>query len=81
MSNTNYFGREDYSYDINVERDLNGKTSFTIQLFLDCDHRKIQYYNEDTKNKLEINIKLKICPFPWRIFVYLYSYGDRIQLL
>jgi hypothetical protein len=65
----------------NFKGDLNGKTSFTIELVLECDNRKIQYFNEQTKNSRELNVDQTQCPFPWQIFFYLYSPGDRVQLL
>jgi hypothetical protein len=64
-----------------LAKDLNGKSSFTIELLLDCDNRKIQYFNEQTKNRRELNVDLIQCPFPWQVFFYLFSPGDRVQLL
>ncbi len=69
------------SNDTNAERDLKGKNSFTIELLMDCDHRKIQYFNEETKQRRELNVNLEKCPFPWQYFFYLYSVGDHIRLL
>ncbi|CAF1320393.1 unnamed protein product [Rotaria sordida] len=70
-----------HSNNTNMKSDLQGQTSFTIELLLDCDNRKIQYFNEQTKNMRELNINLEKCPFPWQIFFYLRQIGDRIQLL
>ncbi|CAF3243149.1 unnamed protein product [Rotaria sp. Silwood2] len=75
-SNGNY-----YSNNNSMGNDLSGQISFTIQLLVDCDNRKIQYFNEKTKNMRELNINLTKCPFPWQIFFYLHEAGDRIQLL
>ena len=61
--------------------DLTGKTKFHIQLFIDCDQTKISYFNEKTKRKREINVDVKKCPLPWKIFFYLYDVGDSVRLL
>ncbi len=65
----------------NDESDLNGKTSFTFELVLDCENRKIQYFNEETNKRRKLNINLTNCPYPWRFFFYMRSVGDRVQLL
>ena len=76
-----YLGGEYYSNDIHAENAMKGKATFTIELLLDCDNRKIRYFNEQTKTKRGLNINLEICPFPWQLFFYLHDVGDRVQLL
>ena len=78
---TYYCGEKNFLDDKNVDNDLKGQTSFTIEFLLNCDRGKIQYFNELTKNTREININRKNCPLPWQIFFYLHSAGDRIRLL
>jgi hypothetical protein len=70
-----------YNNGADAETDLKDMTSFTIELLLDCDDRKIQYFNEQTKKTRDLNVNLKQCPFPWQIFFYLHSAGDCVQLL
>ena len=78
---THYCGEKIFLDDQNVGNDLRGQISFAIEFLLNCDHQKIQYFNEQTKNMREININMKDCPFPWQVFFYLHSAGDRIRLL
>lgn len=62
-------------------KDFYGETSFELELTIDCDQRKISYFNERTKKKHEINVNIKICPFPWQLHFELFDCGDRIQLI
>lgn len=62
-------------------RDLKGKTQFHIVLYIDCDKQKINYYNENTKTTREINVDVKKCPLPWKLYFYLYDIGDTVRLL
>jgi hypothetical protein len=62
-------------------RDLRGETSLELELLIDCDNRKISYFNERTKNTREMNIDIKKCPFPWKLQFFLYNAGDRVQLI
>jgi len=70
--------------DLQVKRkfkDLQGETTFELELAIDCDNRKISYFNERTKNTREMNVNIDKCPFPWQLEFYLYDIGDRIQLV
>ncbi|CAF2724335.1 unnamed protein product [Rotaria sp. Silwood2] len=62
-------------------RDLKGKTKFYITLFIDCDKQKINYFNEKTKQRREINVDIETCPLPWKLYFYLYDVGDSVRLL
>ncbi len=62
-------------------RDMNGRTTFKIELQLDCDNRKISYVNQRTKNRRELNVDTTRCPFPWQVRFYLYEAGDCVTLL
>jgi hypothetical protein len=76
-----YYGGKNSDNDIDNVSDMRGRTSFTIELLLDCDNRKIQYFNEQTKANRELTINLNTCPFPWKLFFFLYGIGDSVQLL
>jgi hypothetical protein len=62
-------------------KDLRGETTFELELLIDCDNRKISYFNERTKNKREMNVNIDKCPFPWQLQFYLFDVGDRVQLV
>jgi len=62
-------------------KDLRGETTFELELVIDCDNRKISYFNEQTKNKREMNVNIDKCPFPWQLQFYLFDVGDRVQLV
>ncbi|CAF3694381.1 unnamed protein product [Rotaria sp. Silwood1] len=64
-----------------VHHDMIGKTTFEIELLIDCDNRKISYFNEETKNRREMNVDIKKCPFPWQLLFYLYDVEDSVRLL
>ena len=64
-----------------VYSDMKGKTKFHIELLIDCDDQKISYFNEKTKRKREMNVDVKKCPLPWKLYFYLYDIGDSIRLL
>jgi hypothetical protein len=70
----------DYETEKNF-KDLQGETTFELQILLDCDNRKISYFNERTKNKHEMNVNIQKCPLPWQLEFYLFDVGDRVQLL
>jgi len=61
--------------------DLKGKTTFHVDLLIDCDKQKISYFNEKTKQTREINVDVKKCPLPWKLYFYLYDVGDTVRLL
>jgi hypothetical protein len=61
--------------------DLQGETTFELQILLHCDNRKISYFNEKTKNTHEMNVNIDLCPFPWQLEFYLFDIGDRVQLV
>ncbi len=62
-------------------QDLQGETSFELQILLDCDNRKISYFNERTKNTHEMDVNIDLCPFPWQLEFYLFDVGDRVELV
>ncbi len=63
------------------QNDMEGKTSFIIELLVDCDNRQIQYSNIQTNTTRMLNIDLEKCPFPWQIFFYLWETENCVQLL
>ncbi len=62
-------------------RDMISQTRFEIELSLDCDNRKISYFNQQTKNTREMNVDITICPLPWQLLFYLFGVGDCVQLI
>ncbi|CAF3643630.1 unnamed protein product, partial [Rotaria sp. Silwood1] len=72
-----------YSQSKNVfnQRDMKGETILQIEFVIDCDNRKISYFNERTRCTKEMNVDLDLCPFPWQLYFYLYDTGDRVRLL
>jgi hypothetical protein len=52
-----------------------------LELFIDCDERKICLRNERTHSSYELNVDLNKCPFPWQLNVIMYFAGDRIRFL
>jgi len=62
-------------------QDMRGQTTFEIELSLDCDNRKISYFNQQTKHMREMNVDITICPFPWQLLFYLYDAEQSIQLI
>ncbi|CAF3669040.1 unnamed protein product [Rotaria sp. Silwood1] len=61
--------------------DMDGEPTFEIELLIDCDNRKISYFNERTKNRREMNVDIAICPFPWQLVFNLYDVEDSVRLL
>jgi len=53
----------------------------TVELFLDCDRRKICLTNERTNNKHELDVNVTQCPFPWQIHIGLYYQNYRVRYL
>jgi hypothetical protein len=74
------FADADMIVDENFQ-DMKGQTIFEIELQLDCDNRKISYVNQRTKNRREMNVNIKKCPFPWQVCFYLYEAGDSVRFL
>ncbi|CAF3183490.1 unnamed protein product [Rotaria sp. Silwood2] len=64
-----------------LRHDMKGETIFEIELLIDCDNQKISYFNERTKNKRELNVDIKKCPFPWQLLFYLFDVEDSVRLL
>lgn len=62
-------------------KDLQGEIKFELQIVLDCDNRKISYFNERTKNTHEMDVNIDLCPFPWQLEFYLFDVGDRVELV
>ncbi|CAF2697733.1 unnamed protein product [Rotaria sp. Silwood2] len=52
-----------------------------IELFIDCDRKKIRLTNETTSLTHEIGISPIKCPFPWVLYLGLYGSGDQVRLL
>jgi hypothetical protein len=52
-----------------------------LELFIDCDQRKIGLRNERTDSSYELDVDLDKCPFPWQLNVIIYFAGDRIRFL
>lgn len=74
--------KPDKNHEVNKNfEDLRGKTTLELELVIDCDNRKISYFNERTKQTRELNVNIDKCPFPWQVEFYLYDIGDRVQLL
>ncbi|CAF4819492.1 unnamed protein product [Rotaria sp. Silwood1] len=66
-------GLNDYQTDIEVN-DI-------LELFIDCDRRKIRMTNERTQNTHELDIDITKCPFPWQVSLNLYDSDDRVRIL
>jgi hypothetical protein len=62
-------------------QDMEGQTTFEIELELDCDNRKIRYINQRTKNRREMNVDIRKCPFPWQVGFCFYERGDFVRFL
>jgi hypothetical protein len=52
-----------------------------LELFIDCDERKIRLTNERSHSSYELDIDVNKCPFPWQLNVIMYFAGDRIRFL
>ncbi len=63
------------------QRDMKGETTLQIELFIDCNNRKISYFNERTRCTKEMNVDLDLCLFSWQLYFYLYDIGDRVRIL
>lgn len=63
-----------------TSKDFKGETILQIELIIDCDQRKLLYYNERTTTTREISVDLNTCPFPWRLYFYLFDTNDRVRL-
>jgi len=54
----------------------------TIELFINCDQRKIRMTNEQTRSTHTLDVDMAKCPFPWKLSVgLLHSAGGRIRIL
>ncbi|CAF3838322.1 unnamed protein product [Rotaria sordida] len=62
-------------------KDLQGETMLKLKLLIDCDNRKIGYFNEQTKNTHEMTVNISKCPFPWQLEFYLFDIDDRVEIL
>ncbi len=62
-------------------QDMMGQTTFEIELHVDCDNRKISYFNQRTKNQRELKVDITKCPFPWQLEFFLYEPGDSVRFL
>jgi Asp-tRNA(Asn)/Glu-tRNA(Gln) amidotransferase C subunit len=60
--------------------DFNVKMNDTLELFIDCDQRKIRLKHEQSQHQQEAFVNINKCPFPWQFFVCLSCAGDRILL-
>lgn len=73
FNSTPRLGYNGYKSDIN-QNDI-------IELFLDCDQRKISLTNERTNKKHEIDVNVTQCPFPWNVHIGLHYQNDRVRYL
>ncbi len=62
-------------------QDMSDQTTFEIELSLDCDNRKISYFNQQTKNTREMNVDITKCPLPWQLLFDLFDVSDCVQLI
>lgn len=60
--------------------DMKNMLTYEIELLIDCDNRKISYFNLQTKNTRELIVDIEICPFPWQFLFYLYAVDNAVQL-
>jgi hypothetical protein len=62
--------------------DLDGNTQKgdMVELFVDCDQRRIRLTNKGTNQRQDINVNLTACPFPWQFFITLLYANDRVRL-
>ena len=63
------------------QRDMKDETTIKIEFLIDCDNKKISYFNERTRCTKEMNVDIDLCPFPWQLYFYLYDTGDRVRIL
>lgn len=61
--------------------DMQGETMLEITLVIDCDNRKISYFNERTKNRREMNVNTTKCALPWKLLFSLFDVEDSIRIL
>ena len=52
-----------------------------MELFVDCDKRKIRLTNERTGSVSELEIGMNECPFPWQLHFNLYYQNDSLCIL
>ena len=62
------------------QSDLKGETILQLELIVDCEQRKLSYYNERSAATRDISVDLNVCPFPWRLYFYLFHTNERIRL-
>jgi hypothetical protein len=54
----------------------------TIELFINCDQRKIRLVNERARKTDHLDVDITKCPFPWKLCVgFYYVPGERIRIL
>ena len=63
------------------QRDMKNETTLQIEFFIDCENKKISYFNERTRCTKEMNVDPDLCPFPWQLYFYLYDMDDRVRIL
>ncbi|CAF3027549.1 unnamed protein product [Rotaria sp. Silwood2] len=52
-----------------------------LELFVDCDRRRIRLTNERTHSTCELDVNVTKCPFPWQLSFCLTYPRDRIRFL
>ena len=80
-SNDHVFYPSDQHTFVGSLKDMNGQTTFEIELELDCDNRKIRYVNQRTQNRREMDVDITKCPFPWQVRFYMFEMEDSVRLL
>ncbi|CAF2120566.1 unnamed protein product [Rotaria magnacalcarata] len=63
------------------QKDLRGETTLKLDLLIDCDNRKISYFNEHTKITRTMDVDINRCPFPWQLECHVHDVNDRIEIL
>lgn len=61
-------------------RDLIDQLTLNIELLIDCEEGRLEYYNQQTRQKRTIEVNLQHCPFPWQFLVFLYDVQTNIQI-
>jgi len=58
------------------------ETNDTLELFINCDQRKLRLINERTQSTHILDVDIAKCPFPWKLTIgFYYSPGERVRIL
>jgi len=57
------------------------QTGDEVTLMLDCDNRRIQLENHRTNRIVDMSVDLRLCAFPWKMFILLRGKDDCVRIL